>query len=331
MLVSAVRRKIVTGQGGRPRQGQVLAGAIVLGAWLSAPDVHAYCRTRLCEFPEYDVPCEWDPLTGCALSTPLVFWSERCMPFAVQRDGSVADRISASELEAVVEDGFRTWSEVSCGAGVSPQLAAASQGPIACAAVEYNCEEPELNSNLVTFRDDFEDTKTFHFGVIALTTATVRLSTGELIDADIEINSRDEDFVLDGSRELRALRSTDLRAVVNHELGHLLGLSHSREPEALMLDSYVEGRVEPAEDDRLGICEALGSGAADPVCEAVELGSETECLGANTDCRRSAPAASDLGGCDCRVAGPPVSAGAGSWSWLIPALGAWLGRRFRRP
>jgi hypothetical protein len=317
----------VAGQGGRSRAGLVLAKALALAGWLSAPDVHAFCRTRLCEFPDYDMPCEWDPETGCSVSTPVVFWSNRCMPFAVQRDGSVDERISASELEALVEDGFRTWSELSCGVGVSPPLAAASQGPIACGAAEYNCEEPEANSNLVTFRDDFQDTETFHAGVIALTTATARFSTGELLDADIQINSRDEDFVLDGSTELRALRSTDLRAVVNHELGHLLGLSHSRVPGALMLDSYAEGRVEPSEDDRRGICEALGSGADDPLCEAVELGSETGCLGANTGCRRTVPADAEPGGCDCRVAGAPVSQGGVGWSWLVPALAAGLSRR----
>jgi matrixin len=268
-----------------------------------AREARAYCRTRTCEFPQKRVPCEFDEATGCSTVGEFVFWKDHCVSFAVDRAGSVADDIAADDVEQLVANGFDAWSHASCSGGGSPQLAAGSQGAIACGEAEYDCDVPEANSNLVMFRDDFVDTLYgLRAGVIAVTTLTANLRTGELFDADIEINSRDEDFSLDASSGVDIGDRRDLRGVINHELGHLLGLSHSFEQKALMRTHY-EGTLLPEADDAAGMCAALGRALDDPVCDVPALPPDAGCVGSDTSCRGQL-ADDERGGCTCHVGAP---------------------------
>ena len=299
-----------------------LVGIVLCGA---VGNAQAFCRTRTCEFPRLGVPCPVDEVTGCSTEGAFVYWSSGCFPYAIQRDGSAAEGISALEVAALVDAGFRNWSRVACEGGGSPLIRAESQGRIACDGVEYDCRQPEANSNLVMFRDDFaNDVSGLRYGVIALTTLTANLTSGELFDADIEINSRDEDFELVGTTRMNP-QARDLRGVINHEIGHLLGLSHSFEVGALMFPAY-DGRTEPSLDDRQGICAALDVGPTDPECATVALGIDAGCVGSDTSCtfRRRAE---DPGGCSCRVAGTAPQQPLGPWGWL--AVFGLLGRRWR--
>ncbi|MEY4546086.1 MAG: hypothetical protein RL685_2281 [Pseudomonadota bacterium] len=294
-----------------------LLPASFLVVLLVAPDADAYCRTRTCQLKK-NTPCVRDEATGCYLDGEELFWSDSCMTYAVQRDGSLREGITAEQLEPIVADGFRAWSDASCAQGGTPPLTALSQGKIACDAVEFNCEDLAANSNLIVFRDDFIDTLNFRFGVLALTTITANLRTGEIFDADIEINSRDEDFSIE--RDAADDLTRNLHGVLNHELGHLLGLSHSLEPGALMLNNY-RATVDPAEDDIAAICDARGTASADPMCDVIELSSDAGCVGSDLECRTVVtPVSQPHTGCACRVATAATAAHPPAAHWLLGAL-----------
>jgi len=306
--------------------------SVLLPVLSVAGDASAFCRTHTCQLYEKGVPCARDQQTGCYTNGVPVFWGDTCLSYAIQRDGSIAQGITAAQVEPIVAEAFRTWSDVTCPNGGSPPITALSQGSIACDAIEYNCQVPEANSNLIVFKDEFEDTIAFHFGTIALTIITASKSTGQIYDADIEINSRDEDFVLGPVPE--GSRARDLRGVINHEVGHLLGLSHPYVNGALMYDSY-EGTVLPQADDIAGICDIRAGSGSDPECSVTELAPDAGCLGSDTSCRNppmmmQMEQPQQTASCDCELVGPAAAppAPARAWAWLSGlALACWLRRR----
>ncbi len=80
-----------------------------------------------------------------------------------------------------------------------------------------------------------------------------------LTDADIHVNGKDHVYALDGRPG-----TVDLRSILTHELGHLLGLGHSADADATMAAVASGTRFRSLErDDELGACTLYpGKGAA---------------------------------------------------------------------
>src|SRR5690606_32553963 len=119
--------------------------------------------------------------------------------FGVHRDGSPKRGITFSEAHNAAEMGFRSWISAKCDrAGNTPSVGVVAVGKIECDKVQYNYPSPGQdfppgpNANVIVFRDDgwpyFED-PTNERTTLALTTITYLRDTGEIVDADIEVNS----------------------------------------------------------------------------------------------------------------------------------------------
>ena len=260
-----------------------IVGAGAFGA-LSAGDAHAYCFTTTC--PGQDV-CDGDTLPGCI---PL-YWGGGCPGYSVQVDGSAL--ISAETAETIVDLAFDQWRFVDC-AGRRPGLYVWDMGQVACDKIEYNKDAG--NANVVVFRDDawphVDDTHN-----IALTTTTFDPDTGELLDADIELNSSTFTFTVD---DLSI--QYDLLSVLTHEAGHFLGLGHSQLPEATMFAAYDAGTIElrtPDADDVAAICSLYPpDDSVDSSCNPLQRhGFSPDCRDEQTEgsCALRAGASSDSG------------------------------------
>jgi hypothetical protein len=166
----------------------------------------------------------------------------------VQADGSRAQGISFATTKASVTRAFDAWLSADCG-GASPSIEVQVMGPISCATSEYN--STQKNANIVMFRDEqwpypgSED-------ALAFTHLQFDADTGELFDADLEINSFEYEF---SSGDPVAMN--DLDSILTHEAGHMLGLAHTLVNDATMFAQYEPGTSTLrtlAADDAQGAC-----------------------------------------------------------------------------
>lgn len=241
--------------------GTALGAALLLG-W--STDAAAYCRTTTCDTDVKECPEDENTCQILDGFDKYLFWPDLCVTFAVHENGSPLRGISYEKAAEASRRAFQTWISADCGAGRHPSIGVVSLGDVVCDQVEYNHDfegrdgkPPKVagpNANLIVFRDDnwaHDDPTT-----IALTTITFATSTGEILDADIEVNSQDSDITT-GETIVR----NDLQAVLTHEVGHFFGLAHSQVPGASMNPKYDSGNLDfrsLSEDDRAGICEIYG-------------------------------------------------------------------------
>lgn len=231
------------------------AFALLTALAVSRP-ASAFCRTSACELGDTGTRCTPAREDDCGV--PL-HWKERCIGFSVQRDG--LPDLPADAVAGLVERAFATWSDADCG-DARPSFVVERQPDATCAAPEYNVDiNVDLgNANVVMFRNDgwpYPDRE----DVLGLTTITFDTETGEIHDADIEINTYEFLFTWSDAGV-----SYDLLTTLVHETGHFLGISHSDLAESVMNAKPTLGSIEHRElaaDDAAAICAVYPPGEMD--------------------------------------------------------------------
>jgi len=230
-------------------RGIVLAAACGLSLF-AAREAQAFCLTHGCNDAKQS--CSVDS-KGCLTSGPLLHWESGCVSFDVQKDGSALRGISYEAAHAAIVAGFSQWLNADCGDGKKPGIGVSDYGPVDCREPEYNQDAP--NANVFMFRDD-DWPYANAIDTLALTTLIYDAETGEIYDADVEVNTHESAMAVDNVGPF----DIDFNSVITHEIGHFLGLSHSSAQGSTMRPSYAPGRTDMATiefDDEQGICEAL--------------------------------------------------------------------------
>jgi len=283
----------------------------------------AYCLTYTCDAKKGE--CSYEPETGCYVGGNPLHWASSVVSYDVQQDGSKSQNIGYDELHGVVAEAFQRWQEVSCDEeGTHPSIQVVDFGKVACAKPEYNKAQP--NQNVITFHDAEWPYQNSGAETLALTTVFFNPESGEIYDANIEINSYQPEgepprFMIgltDGETQ-----QDDLSAVLTHEAGHFLGLSHSNVGIATMFQSYQADMTSLEDDDIAAIC-----ASSPPNRDAVPLGEPPgePRHGFSTECGKP-----ENGCCASTIGGNAPSSGPlALWTFGL-GLVAWCGRgRARR-
>lgn len=279
-----------------------LALSVALGITLAATQADAYCRTTTCDPREGQI-CRKNA-EGCVTDGIPLAWPTRCIGFSLQRN-ALPGRISLDQATNIAHLAFAAWQDTKCpGTEEHPSLRFADLGPVACDRHEYN--QNQGNANIIMFRTG--SWPYAHSGnTLALTTVTYNVDTGEIYDADIEVNGTMPISV--GSPV-----QYDLQSILTHEVGHFLGLAHSNQPDATMYDKYQAGSTELRTlkaDDIEGICKIYPPNRQTPACDPTPRhGFASECAmeTANvTGCCTTAPGHAKTGGLAATVLGAGLS------------------------
>lgn len=289
--------------------------AIAVGVFAS--DAQAYVCSRVADSDGSE--------SGASLS-----WNTRDLHFALHPDGT-NDIPDDGEL-GVLRESFQAWAELELGSDATACSDDISTTDITFSEddyngadlVGYNFLKPTENQNLLIFHDSTWPHGAQAMAIIALTTTTYNVLTGEIFDADIEFNSAYFNFTI-----TNRTASTDLKNTAVHEIGHFIGLGHSTLDESTMYASAPFGETKKRDlacDDRAAVVFKYPSEEANGYCESAHISSVCgNCAppGALTASPTVKVLDSDDGTGGCNAVSP--------LPWLASiAVSYWLTQRIRR-
>jgi len=171
-----------------------------------------------------------------------VRWNRSDIPVVMDSRGT-DDVPGDLEFDAIAAS-MQTWNEVPC-----PHPTLHDDGRVSGLK-----PGPNTKKNLLVFWDDPSDWSTPGMDhVIALTTLYYDDRSGVAQKFDMEF----ADWAYEFTVTTGPARQTDVQNTVTHEFGHVLGLDHSKDPEATMYYSAQPGDLSKrtlAADDITGLC-----------------------------------------------------------------------------
>ena len=199
---------------------------------LGSARASAFCRATTCN--EAKQVCEKDA-KGCVTEGTPVSWRSSTLEYHLHDRGTRT--LVRAETRAVIRAAFGTWSDVLCEGNLRTRLRFVEREDISLDPSETaDSSDPTRKLNGVFFRDT-----SWPHGSKSPLASTFRLygdkqSKGTITSARIEVNTAEKEFSLpdDGTNK------TDLMAVLVHEIGHFIGIGHSREPESIMMEAFCE-------------------------------------------------------------------------------------------
>ena len=277
----------------------------------TASEAAAFCRSTTCRSTSKK-ECATDD-DGCPAEGAKLYWPTSCVSFAMNKLGT--QDLDPGDTRAIIRKSFLSWADLPCKDGGNASITFQEREPVTCKKSEYNKDGP--NVNVILFQDDNWNYRGID-GTLAKTSVTYNDTTGEIYDADIEVNAANNTVTItDDPRKVEY----DLQAILTHEAGHFIGLAHSPDPGAVMFASYNPGSTSQR---------TLTQDDIDAVCAVYPPNSGVVC---NVEPRGGFSATCDdapSGGICAASAAAPAQATSGSGALLALAIGTVTAARARR-
>jgi hypothetical protein len=209
---------------------------------LAPASASAFCRKTTVDPEPTFTPTPSQP---CWTEGAPLAWTHLPVSYSVNEAASA--QVSLPVTEDTMALAFAQWSGAMCTPNEKTSLGVTFAGPTASRL------DATDKTNTVMF-DDVTWPHGMAGTTIALTTVTFDTKTGEILDADLELNTANFEI---STTDAVPAGGYDFQSVVTHESGHFLGLAHSIDPTATMFASYTPGTDSLrtlAPDDVDGIC-----------------------------------------------------------------------------
>lgn len=192
-----------------------------------------------------------------------LYWPQRTIDYTLNKLG--CKDVSLQATLGAVKRSFFTWASPSCTDiyFIYKGLSAETKTNL----VLGQNEKPDL-ANLVVWHNTWPPKGVSSADVTkempAVTTVVYSTETGVIVDADIDLNGHDFFWT---STDDATKSATDIQNILTHEIGHLLGLTHSSNQGATMYESTHQSELEKRTlhaDDQLGVCTIYPFGDTTP-------------------------------------------------------------------
>jgi hypothetical protein len=210
----------------------------------------AFCRTTTVHEP---IP--YDPVaSGCWTQGKALAWPQGAhVGYSLSKAAS--DQVTIADATRVADLAFEAWNQAACTGGgvdidaydegtVSAEAAADDCGLVQCDPTVHDTQHVIVFDDQVWPHNDPSNT-------LALTTVTYGVDSGEIYDADTEVNTAQHTIT---AEEPPPAGVYDLQAILTHEAGHFLGMAHATTTTPIMFAQYQPGAVTLTDDDVAGIC-----------------------------------------------------------------------------
>ena len=229
-----------------------LSLAVALSFASLATEADAYCRSTTSRQRATS-------LGECVRTGIPLAWRSRCTGFSLYR-ADLPSEVTAAVLDTMARTSTSAWARVPCDQdGLGRQYFQVLPNLPTWQPSGYDSQGQ--NANTISFRHRWNDNAIHRPGAIAITIATFDSFTGEIYDADIELNTLDARTNQDGFRFSTAATvsdpgAADLQTILTHEFGHFMGLSHSDNDRAVMWPEAGLGEIrrDLTADDAAGMC-----------------------------------------------------------------------------